>query len=153
MGRLWIISGRSSGTRPARAINSSAFSPRSSAIRWTRSAVGGSTFSFHLGQVRWAHVDQLGEFPQAEALAQPLLAESHPVLDLQAGQAAIAARKTEEGVHGSGSRGGQATEDGRDPRRAYFRSFRGSGLVGIGQTVAQDRDDAVVYVSVPSTAR
>jgi len=32
-------------------------------------------FLFHLGQVSWTHVHQLGEFPQAEALGQPHLAE------------------------------------------------------------------------------
>lgn len=44
VGWLWMISGKSSGTRPASAIHSSGFSSRSSAIRVTRSAVGGSTF-------------------------------------------------------------------------------------------------------------
>src|SRR5579875_323905 len=44
VGCSWIILGKSSGTRPASAIHSSAFSSKSSAMRFTRSAVGGWTF-------------------------------------------------------------------------------------------------------------
>ncbi len=43
VGSFCMIPGKSSGTRPARAIHSSGFSPSNSAMRFTRSAVGGVT--------------------------------------------------------------------------------------------------------------
>lgn len=78
-GCRWMIAGRSTGTRPARAVNSSAFSPRNSTIFCTRSAVGGSQFPCSICEkVGWADADQLRELPQRDPLGESLLTHKAP---------------------------------------------------------------------------